>query len=167
MLLELSASLCLRQNNLFLLILYFETIDLKRLARGFVTKTRRRSSEIFRRSLFLPWKSYVPTAKNIWNPMVDHVNQKWYGCVPIVAGPAPQPDYSAGCKETIFTKDQFRKLEPFIRGWKGTPFMATAWMYFPYLTMEVKCGNEGLNIADRQNAHSSGVAVKQVVDLYQ
>jgi hypothetical protein len=44
--------------------------------------------------------------------------------------------------------------------------MATAWMYFPYLTMEVKCGNEGLNIADRQNAHSSGVAVRQVVDLY-
>ncbi|KAI9732743.1 MAG: hypothetical protein M1818_007477 [Claussenomyces sp. TS43310] len=98
--------------------------------------------------------------------MVDHVNQKWYGCVPTVAGPAPQPDYSAGCKETIFTKGQVRKLEPFIRGWKGTPFLATAWMYFPYLTVEVKCGNEGLNIADRQNAHSSGVAVKQVVDLY-
>jgi hypothetical protein len=98
--------------------------------------------------------------------MVDHVNQKWYGCVPIVAGPVPQPDYSAGYKETIFTKAQLRKLEPFIRGWKGTPFMATAWMYFPYLTMEVKCGNEGLNIADRQNAHSSSVAVKQVVDLY-
>jgi hypothetical protein len=32
--------------------------------------------------------------------------------------------------------------------------------------MEVKCGNEGLNIVDRQNAHSSGVAVRQVVDLY-
>jgi hypothetical protein len=98
--------------------------------------------------------------------MVDHVNQKWYGCVPIVAGPAPQPDYSAGCKETIFTKGQLRKLEPFIKGWKGTPFLATAWMYFPYLTVEVKCGNEGLNIADRQNAHSASVAVKQVVDLY-
>jgi hypothetical protein len=39
-------------------------------------------------------------------------------------------------------------------------------MYFLYLTMEVKCGNEGLNIADRQNAYSSSVAVKQVVDLY-
>jgi hypothetical protein len=98
--------------------------------------------------------------------MVDHVNQKWYGCVPIIAGPVPQPDYSAGCKETIFTKGQLRKLEPFISGWKSTPFLATAWMYFLYLTMEVKCGNEELNIADRQNAHSSSVAVKQVVDLY-
>jgi hypothetical protein len=65
MLLELSASLCLRQNNLFLQILYFETIDSKILARGFVTKMRRRSSEIFRRSLFLLWKSYVLTAKKI------------------------------------------------------------------------------------------------------
>ena len=98
--------------------------------------------------------------------MVDHVNQKWHGCVLIVAGPIPQPDYSAGCKETIFIKSQLRKLEPFIKGWKGTPFLATAWMYFPYLIVEVKCGNEGLNIADRQNAYSSGVAVKQVVDLY-
>jgi hypothetical protein len=37
--------------------------------------------------------------------------------------------------------------------------------------LSVSCGrskmrNEGLNIADRQNAHSSSVAVKQVVDLY-
>jgi hypothetical protein len=98
--------------------------------------------------------------------MVDHVNQRWFGCVPIVPGPAPQPDYSAGCKKTIFTKDQLRKLEPFIRGWKSTPFLATAWMYFPYLTMEVKCGNRSLDIADRQNAHSAAVAVRQVVDLY-
>jgi hypothetical protein len=68
MLLELSASLCLRRNNLFLQIIYFETIDLKTPARGFVTKTKQRSSEIFLRSLFLLWKSYVPTAKPTWNP---------------------------------------------------------------------------------------------------
>ncbi|KAG9234528.1 hypothetical protein BJ875DRAFT_441193 [Amylocarpus encephaloides] len=30
----------------------------------------------------------------------------------------PQPDCSAGCKETIFAKDQLWKLAPFIRGWK-------------------------------------------------
>lgn len=98
--------------------------------------------------------------------MIDHVNQKWYGCIPMVTGPVPQPDYSAGCKQSVFTKDQLLKLEPFVKGWKGTPFLATAWMFFPFLTLEVKCGNEGLNIADRHNAHSSAVAVKQVVDLY-
>jgi hypothetical protein len=58
--------------------------------------------------------------------MVDHVNQKWHGYIPIVAGPVPQPDYSAGCKQTIFTRDQLQKLEPFIRGWKGIPFLAIA-----------------------------------------
>lgn len=98
--------------------------------------------------------------------LIDHVNQQWFGCVPVVAGPAPQPDYSTGCKDTVFTKDQLRKLEPFIKGWKGTPFLATAWMFFPFFTQEVKCGNEGLNIADRQNAHSGSVAVKQIVNLY-
>ncbi|KAI9827228.1 MAG: hypothetical protein M1832_005366 [Thelocarpon impressellum] len=39
-------------------------------------------------------------------------------------------------------------------------------MYFPFLTVEVKCGNEGLNIADRQNAHSASIAANAVVDLY-
>ena len=41
-----------------------------------------------------------------------------------------------------------------------------AWMYFPFLTCEVKCRNEALNIADLQNAHSGSAAVKQVLDLY-
>ena len=34
-------------------------------------------------------------------------------------------------------------------------------MFFPFLTVEVKFGNEALNIADRQNAHSAAV-----VELY-
>lgn len=34
------------------------------------------------------------------------------------------------------------------------------------LRPEVKCGNEALNIADRQNAHSASVAVNAVVELY-
>ena len=39
-------------------------------------------------------------------------------------------------------------------------------MYFPFLTAEMKCGNEALNIADRQNAHSAAVAVNAVIELY-
>lgn len=39
-------------------------------------------------------------------------------------------------------------------------------MYFPFLTAEVKCGNEALNNADRQNAHSAAVAANAVVELY-
>jgi hypothetical protein len=39
-------------------------------------------------------------------------------------------------------------------------------MYFPFLTCEVKCGAGGLNIADRQNAHSMTLAVRAIVELF-
>ena len=97
--------------------------------------------------------------------LTDHVNKKWYGCVPIVS-PAPQPDFSIGFNKSAFSQSQLEKLGPFIKGWKYTPFLSTTSIYFPFLTCEVKCGNEALNIADRQNAHNGSVAVKQLVNLY-
>lgn len=45
-------------------------------------------------------------------------------------------------------------------------FMATYYMYFPFLTCEVKCGDTGFDIADRQNAHSTTIAVRAVVELF-
>ncbi|KAK1807198.1 hypothetical protein LTR12_018459, partial [Friedmanniomyces endolithicus] len=45
-------------------------------------------------------------------------------------------------------------------------FMATYYMYFPFLTCEVKCGAAVLDIADRQNAHNMTVAVRAVVELF-
>lgn len=44
--------------------------------------------------------------------------------------------------------------------------MATGEMCFPFLTLEVRRGNETLNIADRQNAHIASVAANAVVELY-
>lgn len=44
--------------------------------------------------------------------------------------------------------------------------MATWWMYFPFLTCEVKCGAVALDIVDRQNAHSMTLAVRGVVELF-
>lgn len=44
--------------------------------------------------------------------------------------------------------------------------MATYYMYFPFLTCEVKCGDAALDIADRQNAHSMTLAVRAVVELF-
>ena len=45
-------------------------------------------------------------------------------------------------------------------------FAATYQMHFPFLTCEVKCGAEALDVADRQNAHSMTLAVRGVVELY-
>jgi hypothetical protein len=44
--------------------------------------------------------------------------------------------------------------------------MATIFMYFPFLTCEVKCGAISLDIADRQNAHSMTIAVRSTVELF-
>ncbi len=44
--------------------------------------------------------------------------------------------------------------------------MATYYMYFPFLTCEVKCGAVALDIADRQNAHSMPMVVRGVVELF-
>jgi len=99
--------------------------------------------------------------------LIENVDEGWIKSIPLVKGPRPQPDFSVGLKTTAFTRDQLKKLNPFVGDWQDTSrLVATDELYFPFLTSEVKCGNEALNIADRQNAHSASVAVNAVVELY-
>ena len=99
--------------------------------------------------------------------LIETVNESWIKSIPLVQGPRPQPDFAVGLKKSAFTSDQLRRLQPSIGNWKETSrVMATDEMYFPFLTAEVKCGNEALNIADRQNAHSAAVSANAVVELY-
>ena len=44
--------------------------------------------------------------------------------------------------------------------------MATYYILFPFLSNEVKCGLQALNVADRQNAYSMTLAVRAVVELF-
>lgn len=79
----------------------------------------------------------------------------------------PSPDYSVGFLWSAFTPEQLQKVNP----WLGeltdlSPFKATYFMYFPFLTCEVECGAAALDIADRQNAHSAALAVRAVVELF-
>lgn len=102
------------------------------------------------------------------NHLYECINEGWNSAIPF-HGTRPQPDYSVGFGRSAFTKEQLKKLEPFVGeiGSKAlTYFMATTRMYFPFLTCEVKCGAAALQIADRQNAHSMTIAVKGVVELY-
>jgi hypothetical protein len=72
-----------------------------------------------------------------------------------------------GFRQTAFTEDQLKKLLPFVGGLlEKFYFMATYYMYFPFLTCEVKCSAAALDIADRQNAHSMTMAVRGVVDFF-
>lgn len=117
----------------------------------------------------------VPSAENLviygskhLKILVETVNEGWNNSRPFV-GPRPQPDYSVGFRREAFTKAQLDKLE----GLVGDPiagdmsfYMATYFMYLPFLTCEVKCGAAALEIADRQNAHSMTLAVRGVVELF-
>ncbi|KAL8788734.1 MAG: hypothetical protein Q9213_001548 [Squamulea squamosa] len=116
----------------------------------------------------------VPSAESLsslgakhLDSVVESVNEGWNNCLPVTK-PRPQPDYALGYARDAFSQDQLGLLQPFI----GDPtldvslFMATWYMYFPFLACEVKCGSEGLNTADRQNGHSLTVAVRGVVELF-
>lgn len=115
----------------------------------------------------------VPSAENLaiygatkLGCLVESVNEAWTNCIPVTK-PRPQPDYSVGFARGAFTDDQLKKIKPFVGNLLDTSFfMATWYMYFPFLTCEVKCGAAAFEIADRQNAHSMTVAVRAVVELH-
>ena len=99
--------------------------------------------------------------------LIETADEGWIKSIPLVKGPRPQPDFAVGLKPSAFTSAQLKKLQPSIGDWQTlSRLVATDEMYFPFLTSEVKCGNEALNIADRQNAHSAAVAASAVVELY-
>ncbi|KAL8642309.1 MAG: hypothetical protein Q9228_000987 [Teloschistes exilis] len=117
----------------------------------------------------------VPSAQNLailgasrLSDLYETVNEGWNNIYPF-EGTRPQPDYAVGFDACAFTQEQHRKLQHHI-GQPGsnllTCFLATPRMYFPFLTCEIKCGNEALDIADRQNAHSMTVAGRAVVLLF-
>lgn len=100
--------------------------------------------------------------------LIESINEGWNNSIPLT-GTRPQPDYSVGFKREAFTDSQLAKLSPclgdFIAGDQSF-FMATYYMYFPFLTCEVKYGAAALDIADRQNAHSMTLAVRAIVKLF-
>ena len=99
--------------------------------------------------------------------LIETVNEGWIKSIPLINGPRPQPDFAVGLKPSAFTADQLTRLQPSIGDWEDTSRLAAIdEMYFPFLTSEVKCGNEALRIADRQNAHNAAVAANAVVELY-
>ncbi|KAL2369878.1 hypothetical protein BDBG_00212 [Blastomyces gilchristii SLH14081] len=105
-------------------------------------------------------------AKNL-ECLTESVNEQWASSIAF-CGPRPQPDYAVGFSRSAFTEDQLKKFEPFL-GYDldsySSFFLATFYMYFPFLTSEVK-GTVALDIADRQNAHSMTLAVRGVVELF-
>ena len=86
----------------------------------------------------------------------------------LLPGPRPQPDFGLGFKREAFSREQLQKLQIFI----GNPLVDSSWiaatynMYLPFLSSEVKCGATGLDIADRQNAHTQSVILRGLYKLF-
>ena len=85
------------------------------------------------------------------------------------SGPRPQPDFGFGFDRRAFNAEQLQKLQPFLGDLltDSSLFAATYRMYFPFLTCEVKCGDGGLDVADRQNAYSQSIILRGVYSLFQ
>lgn len=100
--------------------------------------------------------------------LVESVNEAWTNTRPLV-GPRPQPDYAVGFKEEAFSESQHVRLLPFIGDVlenDRSNFMATRYMYFPFLSCETESCAQDIGIADRQNMHSMTIAVRAVVMLF-
>ena len=143
----------------------FVTMFFERLVATFATKTSQELSKTSVDYSFPPQKPLRHLALKI-SVLSESVNEGWNNSIPIT-NTRPQPDFSVGFRRSVFSDDQFSKLQPLL----GDPsylsyFRATYYMYFPVLTCETKCGTTGLDIANRQNAHSMTLAVRGIVELF-
>ena len=96
--------------------------------------------------------------------VAEEIGAEWSKCKTL-GGPKPKPDLAIGISASAFSEEEVAKLKNHTAPERPTLF--TDHMYFPFLLCEVKCGNEGINRADRQNMHSSSLAVKAIVELFQ
>lgn len=119
----------------------------------------------------------VPSAENLFMSGSKHlemlresINEGWSSSRPLATPrPQPQPDYSVGFDRHAFNPEQLAKLAPYLGDLMAGDqsfFLATYYIYFPFLTCEVKCGAGSLEVADRQNAHSMTLAVRAIVELF-
>jgi len=98
--------------------------------------------------------------------LIESVDEAWDNSIPLTA-PRPQPHYAVGFRRQAFTDKQLEKLQPFVGGlFDRSFFKATYYLYFPFLTCEVKGSGVALDVADRQNAHSMALALRGVVELF-
>ncbi|KAL5118380.1 hypothetical protein ACEQ8H_003729 [Pleosporales sp. CAS-2024a] len=113
----------------------------------------------------------VPSAQTLalrcakFECLIESVNEGWNNSIPLIS-PHPQPNYSVGFRREAFSVEQREKLAPFISDFTSgdqSYFMATYYMYFPFLTCEVTAI---LEIADQQNAHSITLAVRAIIELF-
>ena len=99
------------------------------------------------------------------NYLKETVKIPWNNVVSL-AGPIPCPDFTVGLLPSAFTKSEIDKLHS-RHNTSDTPSRFTGNLFFPLFTCEAKCGANGLNESDRQNARSAATAINAILQLYQ
>ena len=101
--------------------------------------------------------------------LIFNINERWGESIPIT-DTRPQPDRCVGFSRSAFTADQLQRLKPYVGDLVPINyfsfFLATWRMYFPFFACEANRGIAGLNVADKQNAHSMSMAVRGIVGLF-
>ncbi|KAF2863306.1 hypothetical protein K470DRAFT_289097 [Piedraia hortae CBS 480.64] len=95
----------------------------------------------------------------------ESTNQGWDRCRKLT-NIRPQPDYAVGFKKTALTPQRIQRIWPFLGVGCISPFKARDGMLFPFLACEVKGSGGSIRAARCQNAHSMGIAVFGVVNLF-
>jgi hypothetical protein len=98
------------------------------------------------------------------NYLKETVKIPWNNVVSL-AGPKPCPDFTVGLLPSAFTEPELDKLHR-RHNTSDTPSRFTGNLYFPFFTCEAKCGANGLNESDRQNARSAATAINAIIQLY-
>ena len=94
----------------------------------------------------------------------DGLNVEWTRCT-TMGNTKPKPDFIAALLSSAYTQEEIDKLENYAR--PDRPFWFTPELSYPFLMAEGKPGAVGLNEADRQNIHSSSIAVRAIFALYE
>ena len=93
----------------------------------------------------------------------DGLNVEWTRCA-TMGSTKPKPDFIAGLLSSAYTQEEIDKLENYAR--PDRPFWFTPELSYPFVMCEGKPGAVGLNEADRQNVHSTSIAVRAIFALY-
>ncbi|KAK5077610.1 hypothetical protein LTR24_009500 [Lithohypha guttulata] len=94
--------------------------------------------------------------------IVEDIDTEWVRCKTL-GGPRPKPDLAIGIAASAFSEEELAKLRNHTAFERATLF--TDNLYFPFLLCEAKSADVGISVADRQNMHSSSMAVNAIVQL--
>ncbi|KAK5081422.1 hypothetical protein LTS08_006602 [Lithohypha guttulata] len=112
-----------------------------------------------------PLSKFLSVWQRVQNQLehvVEDIDTEWTRCKTL-GGPRLKPDPALGIAASAFNEEELAKLRNYTAFERATLF--TNNLYFPFLLSEAKSADVGISVADRQNMHSSSMAVNAIVQL--